>query len=126
MLTLATVAEVAGANLVAELAFFPAGHFLVFLRRGAPVIQGVIKRICFYDRTDVDLFLDTARINDRLAILAFIGWSNWGRSDGAFVVLVVFFLMNMFVLHGIVIAKVTESLRSGRSRHELRIDGKRW
>ena len=65
-------------------------------------------------------------MNDRLAILAFIGWSNWGRSDGTFIVLVVFFLMKIFILHGVVIAKVTGSLGSGRSRHELRIDGERW
>ena len=74
----------------------------------------------------MDLFLDTARMNDLLAILAFIGLSNWGRSDGAFVVLVVFFLMSIFTLHGVIISKVTGSLGSGRSGHELRIDGKRW
>ena len=33
--------------------------------------------------------------------------------------------MNIFILRGVVIAKDTGS-ESGRSRHELRIDGERW
>jgi hypothetical protein len=64
MLTLATVAKVAGANLIPQLAFFPAGHLLVFLRRGAPVIQGVVEGVGLYDSADMDLLLDTTRMND--------------------------------------------------------------
>jgi len=63
MLTLATVAEVAGANLIAQLAFFPAAQLLVFLGRGAPVIRGIVVGICLYDRANMDFFLDAARMN---------------------------------------------------------------
>jgi len=64
MFTLATVAEIASANLVAQLSFLPARHFLILLRRGTPVVRGVVEGVYFYDRADMDLFLDTTRMND--------------------------------------------------------------
>ena len=106
MFTLATVAEVAGANLVAQLAFFPAGELLVLLGSGAPVIHGVVERVCLYDRANMDLFLDTTRMYDWLAILAFTRMPSWGRSDRAFIVLVLVLLMTMLILCRIIVTKV--------------------
>jgi hypothetical protein len=123
MLTLATVAKVAGANLVAQLAFFPAGQLLVLLGRRAPVVHGV-EGVYLYDRANLDLFLDATRMNDRLAILAFI-MSNWGRSDRTIFILVLVLLMILLIFYSIVITKVTWNLGS-RSGHELRVDGKWW
>jgi hypothetical protein len=99
---------------------------LVFLGRGTPVFQADVVWVYLYDRADVHLFLDTTRTDDRFAILALARGSNWGRSDGALVVFVVLLFMAMFVLRSIIIAKVAEGLGRSRSRHELRIDGKRW
>ena len=62
--TLATVTEVTGANLVAQLSFFPAAQLLVLLGRGAPVVRWIVVGICLYDRAYVDLFLDAARMNN--------------------------------------------------------------
>ena len=64
MLTLATVAEVAGANLVAQLTFFPAGQLLVLLGSGAPVVHVVVEGVCLYDSADMYLFLDATRMYD--------------------------------------------------------------
>jgi hypothetical protein len=127
MPTLATVAKVASANLVAQLAFFPAGQLLVLLGRGAPVVHGVVERVCLYYRANIDLFLDPARMNDWLAILAFIRMSNRGRSERAiFVLVLLVLLMTLLILYSVVITKVTWSFGSGWSGHELRVDGKRW
>lgn len=112
MPTLATVAEVAGANLVAQLSFFPAAQLLVLLGRGAPVVCEIVLGVCLYDRANMDLFLDAARMNGRLAILAFTGMPNRGRSDRAkfVLVLILVLLMTLLFLYGIVITKVTCSL----------------
>jgi len=63
MPTLATVAEVAGANLVAQLAFLPAAQLLVLLGGGAPVVRGILVGVYLYDSANMDLFLDAARMN---------------------------------------------------------------
>jgi hypothetical protein len=63
ILTLATVAKVAGANFVAQLAFFPTAQLLVLLGRGPPVVRGIIVGICLHDSANMDLFLDAARMN---------------------------------------------------------------
>ena len=106
MFTLATVAEVAGANLVAQLAFFPTGELLVLLGSGAPVIHGIVEGVCLYDRANMDLFLDTTRVYDWLAIPAFTRMPSWGRSDRAFIVLVLVLLMTMLILCRIIVTKV--------------------
>ena len=126
MLTLATVAEVTSANLVAQLAFFFAGHFLVLLVSGAPVVQGVVERVGLYDGADMDLFLDTTRVDDRLAIPDFVGGFSRGRSYRALVVLIVLLFRAMLVLRRLIVTEITCSLGSCRCRHELRVDGKRW
>jgi hypothetical protein len=74
----------------------------------------------------MDFFLDATRMNDWPAILAFIRMSGWGRSDRAFFVLVFVLLETLLILYNIVITKVTWSLGSGWSGHELRVDGIRW
>ena len=124
ILTLTTVTKVASANLIAQLPFFPAGQLLVLVRRGAPVVHSVVEGVCLYDRANMNFFLDATRMNDWPAILAFIRMSNWGRSDRAFFVLVFVLIEALLIFYNIIVIKVTWSLGSGRSGHELRVDGK--
>src|SRR6266702_192495 len=117
LLTFATVAEIARAYFVTQLAFLSARHFLILIGCGAPVVQSVVVRVCLHDGADVDFFLDSTRMNHGLAVLAFVGkFDGWG-SNWLLVVLLIVLLTGKFVLCGIVISKVTGRLGCTRGGH---------